>query len=107
MKRIHSLAGALFSLAAACAPATGSAETHIVEIRGMAFTPSALEVAVGDTVTWINRDVVPHTATAADGVWDSGSLKQGEEWSLVVESPGSVDYRCTFHPQMTGVVDAR
>jgi len=106
MKRIHFLAAALFSLAAACAPSTGEAETHIVEISGMAFTPAALDVAVGDTVTWINRDVVPHTATAENGAWDSGSLGQGEEWSLVVETAGSVDYRCAFHPQMTGVVDA-
>lgn len=112
MKRIHFLAAALFSLAAACAPSTGSpasgsAQTHIVEISGMAFTPSALDVAVGDTVTWINRDVVPHTATAENGAWDSGSLGQGEEWSLVVKASGPVDYRCAFHPRMTGVVSVR
>jgi len=116
MKRIHFLAAALFSLAAACAPSTGSpasgsaasgsAQTHVVEIHGMAFTPAALDVAVGDTVTWINHDVVPHTATAEDGAWDSGSLKQGAEWSLVVKASGPVDYRCAFHPQMTGVVNA-
>lgn len=97
----------LLIVAAACAPTMSAAETHIVEINGFSFSPSVLDVAVGDTVTWINNDVVPHTATAGDGSWDSGSLDQGEEWSLVVENAGSADYICTFHPQMTGTINAR
>lgn len=104
---IRSVAVALIGLAAACAPSSGSAESYLVEIRGMEFTPRVLDVAVGDTITWINRDVVPHTATAQDGSWDSGSLEQGGEWSLVVETSGPADYVCTFHPQMTGAINAR
>ena len=38
--------------------------THTVKIEGMAFVPATLEVSVGDTVEWINEDLVPHTATA-------------------------------------------
>lgn len=106
MKLLRNTAAALLAFSAACAPSIGAAETHIVEINGMAFTPAALDVAVGDTVTWINNDVVPHTATAADGAFDSGAIDQGAEWSLVIESAGSVDYVCTFHPQMSGVIRA-
>lgn len=82
-------------------------ETHIVEINGMEFTPAVLDVAVGDAVIWVNNDIVPHTATDVGGVWNSGSMEQGDEWSLTVESAGAIDYLCAFHPQMTGVINAR
>jgi plastocyanin len=95
------------ALAAACAPSIGAAETHIVEISGLEFTPAVLDVAVGDTVTWVNRDVVPHTATAADGSFDSGGLDQGDAWSLVIERAGAIAYLCTFHPQMRGEINAQ
>lgn len=105
--KLLGISTAMLTILAACAPSISAAETHIVEINGMAFTPAALDVAVGDTVTWINNDVVPHTATATDGGFDSGVIDQGAEWSLVIESAGSVDYVCTFHPQMTGVIRAQ
>ena len=40
---------------------------HVVEIRGMAFHPAVLEIHRGDTVVWVNRDFVPHTATGTPG----------------------------------------
>lgn len=98
---------AVLLLAGACAPQPVAAETHIVEMRGLAFSPATLDVNVGDTVMWINVDVTPHTATAADGAWDSGMMEKGDDWSLVIEEAGSVDYGCTFHPTMTGVINAR
>ncbi|MEK7265287.1 MAG: cupredoxin family copper-binding protein [Pseudomonadota bacterium] len=104
---IHSIAAALLLLAASCAPTPGAAETHVVEISNMAFSPSELHVAVGDTVTWINRDLVPHTATADDGAFDSGSLKTGDSWSYVVKDAGETAYSCSFHPAMTGHIIAR
>lgn len=76
--------------------------SHRVVIEQMRFQPARLTVASGDTVTWINRDFVPHTATAADRSWDSGTLEQGDRWSLVVENGGSIDYTCLFHPTMIG-----
>ncbi|GAB4517674.1 MAG: hypothetical protein Kow00133_02180 [Amphiplicatus sp.] len=94
-------------LACACAPQTGEAETHIVEMRGLEFIPAEIDVAAGDTVTWVNADVMPHTATAADGSWDSGTMEAGDEWSLVIETAGALDYVCAFHPTMTGVINAR
>lgn len=84
-----------------------AAETYIVEIRGMEFIPAEIDVAVGDTITWMNADVLAHTATAADGTWDSGLLMEGDEWSLVIKSAGRIDYACTPHPVMTGVINAQ
>ncbi|HEX7120340.1 MAG TPA: cupredoxin family copper-binding protein [Longimicrobiales bacterium] len=75
---------------------------HVVEIRGFAYAPQTLEVAVGDTVVWVNRDVVPHTATASDGAWDSGTFGKDESWSYVPRESGEREYVCTLHPIMKG-----
>ncbi|HET8712597.1 MAG TPA: cupredoxin family copper-binding protein [Gemmatimonadales bacterium] len=80
--------------------------THTVEIRGMQFRPAALTVAVGDTVVWINRDIVPHTATAT-GKWDTGTIAQGASGRLVAARPGALDYICTLHPTMRGTLIIR
>lgn len=103
-----SLTNAAAALLTACVMvAPVQAETHIVEIRGMEFVPAEIDAAVGDMVTWVNTDVLAHTATAADGAWDSGLLMEGDEWSLVLESAGRIDYACTPHPVMTGVINAQ
>jgi plastocyanin len=78
-----------------------------VEIRGFAYLPATLQVAVGDTIVWINRDVVPHTATRDGQGWDSGSIGAEQPWSLVAASGGSQPYYCAFHPTMRGVLAVR
>lgn len=88
------------------APATAMAEDHVIEIEGFEFSSDDLDVAIGDTVTWVNRDVAPHTATAVDGSWDSGPLAQGEEWTFTIETAGALYYQCSFHPIMKGVLNA-
>ncbi len=94
------IAGGVLSLATSAA-----AETHVVEMRGFEFFPAEVNVAIGDTIVWVNKDVVPHTATAGDGAWDSGLMETGDEFSLVVEDTVNVgDYVCTFHPTMVGVI---
>lgn len=77
--------------------------THTIEIRGMEFHPAVLTVAVGDTVAWINRDIVPHTATAGGRTkWDTGQLLQGQSGRYVARRPGVARYACTLHPTMHG-----
>lgn len=81
---------------------------HLVRISGMAFTPAALEAAPGDTIVWINDDIVPHTATASrGGTWDTGSLAQGDSGLVVVQARGSFPYFCRLHPTMTASVVVR
>lgn len=103
LRRRHLLT-AMSGLMAACAPSISAAEEHIVEIRNLEFTPAQLTIAPGDTVTWINNDVLVHTSTADDGSWDSGSLANGDEWSVTFDEAGEFDYSCTPHPVMTGVI---
>lgn len=91
-------------------PAQGraaSSVSHEVEIKEFAFAPARLNVALGDKVTWINTDVVPHTATASDESWDSGSLEQGGRKTLVVSEGMGGTYFCRHHPSMTAELEIK
>ncbi|NNE22432.1 MAG: cupredoxin family copper-binding protein [Rhizobiales bacterium] len=80
---------------------------HVVEISGFKFKPASLNVQVGDTVHWINRDIAPHTATADDESWDTGQIDKDQQRSIVVDRDTPQAYFCRFHPAMKGrlVVD--
>jgi len=76
---------------------------HVVEIRGMAFHPAVLQVRRGDTVVWVNRDIVPHTATATGKPgWNTGPLLQGKSGQYVANQRGEDSYACELHPTMLG-----
>lgn len=103
----------LVLIAPACALLAGaqageSPQRHTVEIRGFAFDPAALQASPGDTLVWVNRDLVPHTVTANNGKWDSGELTEGEAWELVVgnDFPAVQSYFCRYHPSMQGMLRA-
>lgn len=93
--------------AAGPAPHAGAAR-HRVEIRALTFHPARLDAAPGDTIVWINRDVVPHTATRAgrEG-WDTGMLARGDSALVVLPSIGGGEYTCTLHPAMRGRITIR
>jgi plastocyanin len=74
-----------------------------------AYEPNPAQVEAGGTVTWINNDSTPHTATSGqgaepDGTFDSGILQQGESFSSTFETAGEYPYFCTLHPNMVGTV---
>ena len=94
---------ALAGVATACARESGVVH-HRLEIADLVFRPEEAVVAPGDTVTWINRDLVPHTVTAADDSWDSGALTRDSTFSWVAQPGDSVRYVCRYHPMMTGVL---
>ncbi len=97
------VAAAFTGVAAAQMAATEpAAQRHVVEIHKLEFRPRELTVAPGDTVVWINRDLVPHTVTAGDETWDSETIDANQEWQIVVRDGLSEDYLCLYHPTMTG-----
>ena len=81
-----------------------AARVHHVEIKGMAYTPAEVTVTAGDTIVWVNRDIVPHTVTGEARQFDSGSVSPAAEWSLVTRDRGRTSYTCTFHPIMQGAI---
>ncbi|MGE5142847.1 MAG: cupredoxin family copper-binding protein [Acidobacteriota bacterium] len=85
-----------------CAGAAHAAG-HTVTMDGVKFEPATITVAPGDTVTWINKDPFPHTATAA-GVFDSREIAPGKSWKWTARKAGVYDYVCTLHPTMKGTI---
>lgn len=75
---------------------------HQVEIKDLVFVPATLNVNIGDTITWTNRDLVPHTATATNKSWDTGTITKDESKSIVISLGMETDYICIFHPNMVG-----
>ena len=75
-----------------------------VSISNYAFNPPQLRVAPGTTVTWVNNDTVAHTATADNGLFDSGTIQPGGSYSVIFNGAGTVTYHCAIHPEMKGSV---
>jgi plastocyanin len=88
--------------AAASKPAT-----HTVVLRGMKNVPATLVVKAGDTVSWKNDDVVPHTATDRGKSFDSGNIEPGGSWSYVARRKGTYFYYCAYHPNTKGKLVVR
>jgi plastocyanin len=76
------------------------AETIQVTIDNLVLSPEELKAKVGDTIAWINKDIVAHTATAR-GDWDV-MIPANKSASLVLTKAGIVEYYCRFHPNMKG-----
>ena len=64
----------------------------------LVFTPKEVTAKVGDTIEWINKDNLAHTATVKGG-WEV-MIPAKKTGSFVVEAPGSFDYYCRLHPNM-------
>ena len=89
------------------ASAQQKAETTEVKIDNFSFGPGTLTVAVGTTVTWTNRDDIPHTVVSTDGVFKSKVLDTDEKFSFTFSKAGTYPYFCSIHPKMTGKVIAQ
>jgi plastocyanin len=76
----------------------------MVRIEGMKFVPERLEVAVGDTVVWSNKDFLPHSVTASAAHVESGDLAPNKSFRFVVRKKGEMPYICRLHPVMKGVL---
>jgi plastocyanin len=76
------------------------AETFRVTIEKLDFSPKEINAKVGDTVEWINKDILAHTATVK-GDWDV-MIAADKSASLVLSKAGAFDYFCKFHPNMKG-----
>jgi plastocyanin len=71
---------------------------------GVSFALGTLTVAVGTTVTWTNRDDIPHTVVSTNGVFKSKVRDTDEKFSYTFTKAGDYPYFCSIHPKMTGTV---
>jgi plastocyanin len=81
-----------------------SSSTTTVSMEDFFFSPASVTVHVGDLVTWRNTGKEPHTATADDGSFDTGTVTAGGSASHMFTSAGTFTYVCTIHPNMKGTV---
>jgi plastocyanin len=85
----------------AVAHVAGDPGVTIVDFK---FAPGSTTVHTGDTITWTNDGPSPHTATASDHSFDTGTLSRGQSGSHTFTTPGTFAYICTIHPFMHGTI---
>ena len=80
--------------------ATPSATVAVAVVQNFEFSPATITISKGQTVTWTNMDSAPHTITSTTGVFDSGTLNQGQTFSYTFNNTGTFEYSCTVHPSI-------
>ena len=76
-----------------------------VKIDNFTFGPQSLKIAPGTTVTWTNKDDVPHTVVSVDKkAFKSKALDTDDQFSFTFTQPGKYSYFCSVHPKMTGEI---
>lgn len=103
MRRTLGLQAAATLLVAVCGALPAAAKDHTVTIADMKYAPAAITVKKGDSVTWVNKDIFPHTVTAA-GAFDSREIKPNAKWVYRAKKAGDFSYICTLHPNMKGTL---
>ena len=89
---------------AGLAAAESAPETDRVTIDNFTFTPPTLTISAGTTVTWTNRDDIPHTVLTEDRRIKSGALDTDDAFSFKFDAAGTYNYFCSIHPKMTGTI---
>ena len=87
------------------APSGEAAKSEKVEIVEFTYQPDPVVVQVGGKVIWQNQDTAPHTATADDGSFDTGTIEKGKIASETFKEAGTFTYFCEIHPTMHGTVE--
>jgi plastocyanin len=82
--------------------AAGAAQQVVVD--NFSFAPATTSVAVGTTITWTNRDDVPHNVVSTEKKFASPALDTDEQFSHTFDGAGTYNYYCSIHPKMTGQV---
>ncbi len=75
-----------------------------VSIDNFSFTPKEITVAKGTTITWVNRDDVPHTVVSPDKKFRSKALDTDDQFSFTFTEAGTYSYFCSVHPIMIGKI---
>jgi plastocyanin len=75
-----------------------------VTIDNFVFGPDRLIIKAGTTVTWSNRDDIPHTVASKDRLFKSKVMDTDESYSFTFTTPGEYGYFCSLHPHMTGTI---
>jgi plastocyanin len=86
------------------AKSEGKASALEVRVDNFTFGPDTLTVPVNSTVTWVNKDDLPHTIASTDGVFKSKALDTDDKYSYTFSKAGTYAYFCSIHPKMVGKI---
>ena len=75
------------------------AATITIVMENLVISPAEASAKVGDTIEWVNKDVLAHTATAKNSDFDV-MLPPNKTVTFVLKQAGAIDYCCRFHPNM-------
>jgi plastocyanin len=92
------------ALACVVAPLAAQTTGVAVAIDNFVFGPKRITVKAGTTVTWTNRDDIPHTVAAKNREFKSKVMDTDESFSFTFSTPGEYAYFCSLHPHMTGTI---
>jgi plastocyanin len=101
----ESAAGGAESTESEPAPSGEAAKSEKVEIVEFTYEPDPVVVQVDGKVIWQNQDTAPHTATADDGSFETGTIEKGKIGSATFHETGIFTYHCQIHPTMHGTVE--
>ncbi|UPJ67377.1 cupredoxin family copper-binding protein [Bradyrhizobium sp. 191] len=104
MKMLNRRDFGLAMTAAILSPVTTvRADDMDVHIDNFVFQPAELKIRTGTTVTWTNRDDIPHTVVSV-GKFRSKTLDTNDRFSFTFTDAGDYKYFCSLHPHMTGMI---
>jgi plastocyanin len=86
-------------------PGGEAPRAETVEMVDFAFEPAKVTIQVGGKVTWKNQGQAPHTATADDDSFDTGTVDAGKLAAETFKQAGRFSYICTIHPDMKGTIE--
>jgi plastocyanin len=75
-----------------------------VNVDNFTFNPATLTVSANSTVTWVNKDDIPHVITSNDGLFKSKALDTDQKYSYTFTKAGTYSYYCSIHPKMQGKI---
>jgi len=86
------------------------AGNQLASLDNKYYNPNNVNVTIGATVTWVNKDFAPHTATSgkdssdpnSGSIFDTGEIQPGSSKSIIIQNKGEIPYYCTIHPWMVG-----
>jgi 3',5'-cyclic-AMP phosphodiesterase len=81
----------------------GAGATSVV-VDNFSFAPASTVVVPGSTITWTNKDDVPHNIVSTDQKFKSPVLDTDQQFSHSFDAPGTYKYYCSIHPKMTGQI---
>jgi plastocyanin len=85
--------------------ATAPSSPATIEIKNFTYMPTPLTIAPGTKITIINQDRAPHSVTADDKSFDSGTISGGQRGEIAAPNkPGRYPYICTIHQYMKGTL---